>query len=70
MPDVNNQDDWVDDLAMADAGLFQDEGFTNEQVLKAISLLLPKQYAFFIPSQFELISFFSGARKATYGAIR
>lgn len=41
-PDVNNQDDWVDDPAMADAGLFQDEGFTNEQVLKAISSLLPK----------------------------
>ena len=48
---------------MADAGLFQDEGFTNEQVLKAISSLLPKQYAFFIPSQFELISFFFQAQE-------
>ena len=45
MPDINNQDDWVDDPVMVDAGLFQfqDEGFSSEQLLCMISTLHPKQ---------------------------
>ncbi|KAF8332247.1 uncharacterized protein EI90DRAFT_3122688 [Cantharellus anzutake] len=41
--DTDNADDWVDDPAMADAGLFQDEGLTSKQFLTVMSSLFPKQ---------------------------
>ncbi|KAF8321493.1 uncharacterized protein EI90DRAFT_3020270 [Cantharellus anzutake] len=42
-PEPNDQGDWVDEPAMADAGLFQDEGLLSEQLLMVMSSLLPKQ---------------------------
>jgi hypothetical protein len=54
-PISNSPQDWEDIPKMAHTGLFQNKGFSGEQLLSIISSILPKQYVILVSFQFWIV---------------